>query len=107
MPRCSADPTRTGSCAGFTATGRHSYRVSFWPGRRLLSESIQLGVVEWQRGGVLDGLEREAGTDVLEFHRSYEALVDNVVGIDVRHDYAHQVIHIATHAVDLGHLGNI
>src|SRR5690242_8911862 len=106
MPPYSADPIRVGCCAGCEAMGRPSSRASSSRESRWHFEvgSGQLDVVEWQGGGVLDGLQGEAGTDVLELHGRNQPLVDRIVGIDVGDDYPHQVVDIAAHPVDLGHL---
>src|SRR5579862_359790 len=73
------------------------------PGR----DSFDPGVAQWQRSARLERLEHEACAHVLEFHRVDQPLVDDVICIDVGNDDADQVIDIAAHAVDLGHLLNL
>ncbi len=74
---------------------------------KLHRSSLELEVTQGQGGRVLDRLERETCAHVLELDRSDEALVDHVVGIDVGHHDTDEVVDIAAHAVDLGHLGDV
>src|SRR6185437_3885307 len=74
-------------------------------GTSLAASDLDVG--QGKGGGLFDRLQGETGADVEEVDRGDEPLVHRIVPLDVRYDDAHQVVHVAAHAVDLGHLGDV
>src|SRR5205807_10139231 len=65
--------------------------------------SVQLDIAERQGGRVFDGFESETGAHVQKLHRRDEALVHNVVRVDIGDDDAHEIVDVTAHAMDLRH----
>src|SRR5690242_13727926 len=72
------------------------------PGGRLLQLSFRAldGEAERQRGGVLDLLHGESGGHLGDFDAGDELLVEGVVGADVGHHHAQEIVDLAAHAVE-------
>src|SRR5665213_2243297 len=75
--------------------------------RSKIATSIQFDVGERQGGCAFDRLECKACAHILERDACNEAFVDDVVGVDVRHHDAHEIIDIAAHPIDLGDLRDL
>src|ERR1051326_4479030 len=67
---------------------------------------LRLRLRDRQRGRRLDLLHRKARRHVLQRHRGDQLLVERVVARDVGHHDAQHVIDVASHAVELHHLGH-
>src|SRR5215469_12553051 len=73
------------------------------PGRRCLRQRLFAidGEAERQGGRILDLLHRERGGHLGDFDAGNELLVEAVIGGDVGHDHAQEVINIPAHAIEL------
>ena len=70
----------------------------------VLVSRVRLRVIHRQRRRELQLLHREAGADISQLGAARQALVDRVVGGDVGHHHAQQVVDVAAHPVELHHL---
>src|SRR5215217_3815391 len=90
MPTCSKPSSTTNSRAD-----------------RLLVVVDDDGEIERQGRGVFDLAHGKGGADIGQVNLADELLVEGVIGVDVGHHHAHQVIDVAAHAVELDDLGKL